>query len=63
MRTRLSKEERKLVNYEHILLNSYEKYLKMLHVPLDQRVEVLVPTCLQAYSVLLDKLLYFNNSS
>ena len=35
MRTRLSKEERRLVNFEHILLNTYEKYLKMLHVPLD----------------------------
>ena len=46
MRTRLSKEERRLVNFEHILLNTYEKFLKMLHIPLDQRVIVLIPTCL-----------------
>ena len=31
MKTTLKKEERQLINFEHMLLNNYEKYLKQLN--------------------------------
>ena len=62
MRTTLNKEERQLVNYEHMLLNNYEKYLKMLNIPLETNTRPLMPAVLKCYAGLLSKLVHFNNS-
>ncbi len=63
MRTTLNKEERQLINFEHMLLNNYEKYLKMLNIALETNTKELMPTVLKCYAGLLDKLMHFNNSA